>query len=436
MVNHNFVLFGALLSLPAYSEPTIEMMNITINGQPKAVVSSLNDPVLITGVATRNDIEPGVVSASKNQNEFSVRFREWDYLQDSVVHGQETIPLMFVEKGLHVMADGSVWEAGTFELNGQEKQIQFQNKFKHAPIVLLSANSENDSSTFALRLEGVTRYGFTARLQEQEANNSSTHAMEEIAYLAVYSPENEGRTSDNQSYAIDQIILDNNLSDLFGYSVWIEEEQSKDLETQHVQEAVSAIWTSVGLFAQTGTIYGGDTETLALAVSHESPALMVGTGSQRNIALLHYNGLTMTSYSASNTYGLDDPAGAFDGYTKSDGQINSDALEKIKRGHWVSGAPNGTNQWLQVDFGKNIEISSFRIFCREGYLTRCPKNVTLQRSNDGVTFMDVQSFQFERTLEQSFSLTHKVSARTFRLFIHDTYGDDTVQIEEWEIFAD
>ena len=245
----------------------VESASITTDHNAATIsTSNFIDPVVIGGISTRNDTEPGVVSVVKNSaSDFSIRFREWNYLPDPT-HGIETIPYLAIEKGRTSMADGSVWEAGTIMLGSSNQDIYFQQPFEHAPLVFLSPQSETDPETYSLRVEGVTRLSFTARIQEQEAEDTSGHANEEVAYLAIYSPNNTGSTDSGLTYHMMQSVLNHQPSPIFGFNLFIEEEQSQDNEVNHINEVISVLKLNSGLFAQTSTYYGSNTETLAIAV--------------------------------------------------------------------------------------------------------------------------------------------------------------------------
>ncbi|OZG73785.1 hypothetical protein BTA51_08215 [Hahella sp. CCB-MM4] len=225
--------------------------------------SSYTDPVLITGIATRNDPEPGVVSVMKDTNgDFNVRFREWNYLDGN--HGMESMAYLLLEKGHTQLADGTVIETGTFSLNQNKSNVFFDQAFDHAPLVFLSPQSENDSEAYSLRVEGITRYSFSATLEEQELNGSGSHNSEEIAYLAIYNADNDGAFDNGATFETLQALINDQPADISGNYIFLEEEQSKDAEIVHVDEVVSVLQISQGLIGQTTTVYGGNTETIAL----------------------------------------------------------------------------------------------------------------------------------------------------------------------------
>lgn len=163
---------------------------------------------------------------------------------------------------------------------------------------------------------------------------------------------------------------------------------------------------------------------------------LVETGALGNVALIGSNGLTETSFKASGHYSSDVAAAAFDGYTFNE-QINDDAGERINRGLWLIKRDADTPNWLQVDFGQKVKIAGLRVVLNQKStdLGRSPRDITLQVSNDGDSFADHESFRLSRIADQTGSLESAVSARYFRLKVHNNYGDATfIEIDELELF--
>ncbi len=262
---------------------------ITVTDSWRSIdASAYTDPVIIAGVATRNDAEPGVISVVKDSNgDFLMRFREWDYLDG--VHAEESVSYVLVEKGHTLRADGTVIEAGTFNLGSSNVDVFFSQEFEQTPLVFLSAQSENDPSTYSLRVEGVTRHSFSAELEEQELNGSGGHVQEEIAYLAISSVTNGGQLDVGGNFLMSQAIVNSEPTSTAGGQIFLEEEQSQDAEIFHIDEVVSILQTAQGLLGQTTTIYGGNTENVALASMPE-------TGAQSCAAILNADPTAPSGY--------------------------------------------------------------------------------------------------------------------------------------------
>jgi len=158
------------------------------------------------------------------------------------------------------------------------------------------------------------------------------------------------------------------------------------------------------------------------------------SGQYGNIALVGKNGLSALNYTASSTYSADSAAGAFDGYNYY-GLINGDTSGKVNRGIWLSSSGLNTNQWLQVNFNKVVNVSGFRVVINSTVSPwgRLPKEVIVQTSNDGVNFTNHELFTLQNVLDQVMTLTSPTQTQYFRLFIKNNYGDQFIQIDELEV---
>jgi hypothetical protein len=108
--------------------------------------------------------------------------------------------------------------------------------------------------------------------------------------------------------------------------------------------------------------------------------------------------LDQLAVSASNTFNLDAPAGAFDGLAYSESTVNGAAIgtglgligNRVKRSIWSNGwncsAPV-TNQWLDVHFDNPVIVSRVDVYNIPGYLKYGAREVRVEYSTDhGVTY--------------------------------------------------
>lgn len=166
------------------------------------------------------------------------------------------------------------------------------------------------------------------------------------------------------------------------------------------------------------------------------------TGNYGNVALNGTNGLSNSSFSASDFYGQDAPRAAFDGHTFSE-KINADAEDKVGRGIWLvqKSYQNGQliKPWLQVDFGKEVAIIGTRLFINSKSLDlgRSPRNVTIETSSDGVEFVELERFVLTASEVTSTAFSGTAKARYFRIVLESNYGDDAFfEIDEWEFYQE
>ena len=179
----------------------------------------------------------------------------------------------------------------------------------------------------------------------------------------------------------------------------------------------------------------------------DGSASLLRTGDYGNIALIGTNGLTESSYSASDFYNNDAGAAAFDGFTYRD-QINDhESAAKIGRGFWMVKKAVNTDYdpdfvepeyWLQVDFAGLVKITGFRVVLNDQsrQLGRGPEKVVLQVSSDGETFVDHESYLLSQVSDQIATLNTAVTARIARLKVVTNHGDTYIEIDEFELFSD
>ncbi len=227
--------------------------------------TACHSPVVIAGPPTYRGGQAGV---ARLQNiggaSFDLRFQEWDYLDD--IHVDETIPYLVLEAGRHTMSDGSVWEVGTFSLDGTGKWVtrNFSAPFASTPALFLTIQTANGGQPVTVRARKLTPSGFEAALFEEEALMDG-HLTETVGYLAIYSPKSWGMVdfgSTQIPYLIQQPGVDHRFAAVLSANLKLEEEQSKDGETDHVTETLSVLALGSKLFAQVVSFNGGDTVAL------------------------------------------------------------------------------------------------------------------------------------------------------------------------------
>lgn len=231
-------------------------------------------PVVIAGVPSFNDPDPGVVQIMDifegvGETGVTLRFKEWNYLSDAgdYEHGEETIPLMILESGRMKMADGSIWEAGTFEIDGtgKFKNVKFSSPFEGRPLLLLTVQSSDTQYVVVTpRVRHLTEEGFRAAIFEEELAGKGYESAV-VGYLAGYN------VSDNAevNFGGEMIIYETEIQQLNErwqdshiYQIKLEEEQSKDDEVMHVPEEVNVLLVDNNIFAQDVTSNGNDTAAI------------------------------------------------------------------------------------------------------------------------------------------------------------------------------
>jgi len=243
------------------TQDMVEIGEVSVRHQWKTVQLSglrqFQHPVVIAGPPTRNGSHPCVVRIRNvTSNSFEIRLQEWLYLDET--HKYENVSWMVVEAGTHVMPDGSIWQAGTFSLDGtlKWKSVTFEDSFNDTPVVFTSSQTFNGPDTLTVREKNISASGFSAAIQEEEARKNSGHATETIGYLAV---------STTTELALHQILCKNifvTVASGYDTKVAVEEEKSKDSETNHINETVGVLFLNDQVFANMQTFNGSDTASM------------------------------------------------------------------------------------------------------------------------------------------------------------------------------
>ncbi|WP_181902246.1 discoidin domain-containing protein [Thalassotalea euphylliae] len=231
-------------------------------------------PRVVMGAPTHFGGDPSVVRITeRNNNSFSARIQEWDYLDDW--HLNETVSFLALENGRSSLGDLAA-EAGQSQLNQNWQTIRFSQSFTVAPVVFAQTVSTNEASAVTVRIRNITAQGFELRIQEQEGADG-VHALENVDWIAIepgITSTKDGkrwqvgkteRVVTNDFYRINfaeplsnpafiagmQSYFGGDVAAMryinlgeTGAEVRIEEERSKDEEILHVREVIGFIAVS------------------------------------------------------------------------------------------------------------------------------------------------------------------------------------------------
>jgi len=173
---------------------------------------------------------------------FEVAFKEWNYL-DQVHPYKESFDYMVLEQGRYTMADGTVIEVGSFELNDTKvfKQTDFSQSFASKPHVFLQVQTFNGGHTIATRVKDITVDGFKAAFYEQDTFNDG-HVYETVSYIAIVPGSGSSGSIETQSgsssYNLLSANIDHNGGQIGEHYYLLVEEASKDKELNHTLETV------------------------------------------------------------------------------------------------------------------------------------------------------------------------------------------------------
>ena len=224
---------------------------------------SYDDPVVIVKPLTHGSTHPADVRIRNvTADSFEFRIEEWQYLDG--IHEEETAAYAVFESGRYTLCDGTPVAVGAAEIGSGWERLSFGRAFEEAPVVLSQSQTHRGYQAVVTRNGSVTPDGVGIRLQEEEA--FGWHKRERVGYVAVgrgggdaveagvrdgvtdewadvsFSESYDGPPAflaDVQTYReADPAALRYDGLDAAGASVFIEEEQSADQETDHAGERV------------------------------------------------------------------------------------------------------------------------------------------------------------------------------------------------------
>ncbi len=238
--------------------------SVLVNSSWKSVDLGQNveGAAIFVGPPTSNDASPGVIRLQNvGQSSFQLRFQEWQYEDGN--HGSESVDYVEIPLGRHEMSDGSIWEVVNFQVSGTGQWVRkyFSSSMPSTPAVFCSMQTYNGYQTALVRVKNVTTSGFDAAIFEEQALMDG-HAAETVACLAVYSSSGSGTVTVNgadTSYEIQVQNINSTFKSVSGHQLKMEEEQSYDSETDHINEVVNILFLGDKMLAQDVSFNGSDT---------------------------------------------------------------------------------------------------------------------------------------------------------------------------------
>jgi len=171
---------------------SIEVSEVSVGHEWKRVDlnSIFVNPVVVVKPASLNDATSAVVRVRNvDAQGFEVRIQEWDYLNNlegnSVAHAEEQVSYIVMERGSHVLADGTRIEAGQFntDVSSSFATANFTQAFTVSPVVTSSIVTNNEDTPATVKMNNVDITGFGYKLQEEYMNDQA-HAVETVSFIA------------------------------------------------------------------------------------------------------------------------------------------------------------------------------------------------------------------------------------------------------------
>jgi hypothetical protein len=164
----------------------LEMGKLTVNSNWSVVTFAepFTAPIVVAKPASNNNADPCVVRIRNlTSTGFEIRLQNWNYLP--VSHVNEQVTFIAMERGTHMLEDGTMIEAGMFATNkvGTFVPVKWSKTFNVAPVIAASIVSFNDVDAVDGRIRKISSTGFEYTMQEQEKNIKS-HDLESVAFIA------------------------------------------------------------------------------------------------------------------------------------------------------------------------------------------------------------------------------------------------------------
>ena len=248
--------------------------NLSHTKQTIDLINTYTNPVVFVQPPSYNEEDPAIVRLDNiTADSFEAMIQEPEH--NDGIHSSETASYFVFEAGSWQFPDGTLLEVGTNSSSGLIKQgfdeIEFEQDFETSPVILSTVQTNNGTQFVRTRQNNITKDGFSVGMEEEEANQLSGHATEELGWLAIEpgsSTSNDttilaGQTGNSVTHEWSNVNF-NNLFDrtpqlIAGISSYdgsdpsgiryrnlssdaveikVEEDQSSDIETDHTTEVV------------------------------------------------------------------------------------------------------------------------------------------------------------------------------------------------------
>ncbi|EEE37053.1 vcbs repeat domain protein [Rhodobacteraceae bacterium KLH11] len=234
--------------------------------------AAISNAVVVLGPVTNVDGDP-VTTRVRNVTDTGFEFQidEWDYLDG--IHGLESLGWLAVSAGTHELESGQKIVAGTASVSTGFTQLNYGETLVN-PILFSEVTSVNETDAVTTRMRNVTNTGFQAQIEEQESGGA--HIAETVSWIALESGAGAGfeafRTADQLDERVDRFDFTTSFAsapvlladmqstdggdtstvrmqslDATGVSLFVAEEQSKNVEVGHTNETAGILALSGGL---------------------------------------------------------------------------------------------------------------------------------------------------------------------------------------------
>ncbi|MCH2209355.1 MAG: BspA family leucine-rich repeat surface protein [Lentisphaerales bacterium] len=273
---------------PYVEEPEVNLemeignLVVGIEWQTVNVSGTYADPVVITGPVSHLEAEPVTVKIRNvTATSFEIKLQEFAY--QNQMHLAENLTFMVVERGSYKLPGGKRLIADSVDLtNSTRKTVDLGSELSSLPIVFASVVTDNDTTAVTTRIRNVNANSFQIRMREAEIADH-VHATETVNYVAIESGTITASGYELFASTIGRVTHADATVPETGYSmliadqqtenggdtawvrmkgdistdvkVFIEEEQSKNLEVNHAAESVGYLLAKVSVAQQQSALH-------------------------------------------------------------------------------------------------------------------------------------------------------------------------------------
>lgn len=226
-------------------------------------------PIAIVGPASFRETDPGAISLrTVDPQGFDARFAEWP--GEDGPHGAEQVDWLLLPTGRYESNDGSHWEMGRLELDGNATWVarEFTQPFGTRPHVFVSIQTSAGSQPLLVRVRNVTTEGFEAALFTAESGLGTPIDPGTVGYLAIEPAAESGVVTVGTTsfpYRLWNLPVGTEPTAIgSGNSLLLQEDRSFDDEADHLFEDVSVLQLGGMVFAQDQSTFGPDPASLRI----------------------------------------------------------------------------------------------------------------------------------------------------------------------------
>ncbi|SEO40389.1 Succinylglutamate desuccinylase / Aspartoacylase family protein [Halogranum amylolyticum] len=168
------------------TDPPFSAMNLTLDNpwQQYSLGDRSDDPIVIAKPLSIVGDDPCHPRLRRvGHTEFEARIEEW--ANENGKHYDEQTGAFAIDPGSYTLGDGMRMEVGTVRADTEKTVVRFDEQFDYQPIVLAQTQTYNDSTPVVTRIRGPWTDWFEVYLQMEESKTGQSHGEELVGWIAI-----------------------------------------------------------------------------------------------------------------------------------------------------------------------------------------------------------------------------------------------------------